>query len=55
MYNFKKSKWESKLKIKKYDKNEMYVKELEHFIQIDGGCLFVPFVTPNVQENLSRL
>jgi predicted dehydrogenase len=33
MYNFKKSKWESKLKIKKYNKNEMYVKELEHFIQ----------------------
>jgi len=33
MYDFKKSKWESKLKIKKYDKNEMYVKELEHFIQ----------------------
>ena len=33
IYNFKKSKWKSKLKIKKYDKNEMYVKELEHFIQ----------------------
>ncbi len=33
IYDFKKSKWESKLKIKKYDKNEMYVKELEHFIQ----------------------
>ena len=33
IYNFKKLKWESKLKIKKYDKNEMYVKELEHFIQ----------------------
>ena len=33
IYDFKKSKWKSKLKIKKYDKNEMYVKELEHFIQ----------------------
>jgi len=33
MYDFKKLKWESKLKIRKYDKNEMYVKELEHFIQ----------------------
>ena len=32
IYDFKKSKWKSKLKIKKYDKNEMYVKELEHFI-----------------------
>ena len=33
IYDFKKSKWKSKLKIKKYDKNEMYVKELEYFIQ----------------------
>ena len=33
MYDFKKSKLKSKLRIKKYDKNEMYVKELEHFIQ----------------------
>ena len=33
VYDFKKAKWESKLKIKKYDKNEMYVEELEHFIQ----------------------
>ena len=33
IYDFRKSKWKSKLKIKKYDKNEMYVKELEHFIQ----------------------
>ena len=33
IYDFKKAKWKSKLRIKKYDKNEMYVKELEHFIQ----------------------
>ena len=33
IYDFKKSKWVSKLKIKKYNKNEMYVKELKHFIQ----------------------
>jgi len=33
IYDFKKSKWISKLKIKKYDKNEAYVKEIRHFFQ----------------------
>jgi predicted dehydrogenase len=33
IYDFKKSKWVSELKIKKYNKNETYVKELKHFIQ----------------------
>ena len=33
MYNFKKLKWESKLKLKKYDKNLMYKSELIHFIK----------------------
>jgi predicted dehydrogenase len=33
VYNSKKSKWFSKLKIKKYNKNEMYKKELEHFFK----------------------
>ena len=33
VYDFLKTKWTSKLKIKKYQKNEMYVKELKHFIQ----------------------
>jgi hypothetical protein len=33
IYDFKKSKWISKLKIKKYDENEAYVREIRHFFQ----------------------
>ena len=33
LYDFKKSKWISKLRVKNYDKNEEYVKELKYFIQ----------------------
>ena len=33
MYNLKNEKWSTKLKIKNYKKNDMYKKELAHFIQ----------------------
>jgi len=33
VYNSKKEKWISKIKIKKYEKNETYVEEIKHFIQ----------------------
>lgn len=33
IYDFKKEKWVRKLKIKKYQKNETYLKEINHFIQ----------------------
>ena len=33
LYNLKNQKWSTKLKIKNYKKNDMYIKELKHFIQ----------------------
>ena len=33
MYNIKKKKWDEKLKLKNFDENDMYVKEILHFLE----------------------
>ena len=33
MYNIKKKRWDEKLKLRNYDQNDMYIKEISHFLK----------------------